>query len=381
MNLHQLQQRNQELSILNAIAQDLNRMVELEHALDATLRQTVHLLQLRTGWIWLMNPDTGMAFIAAAYNLPPVFRQRPELLTGWCYCIEKYLTGNLENASNISEITCTRLKDLIEGTEGLRYHASVPLFGSKAKIGIMNVVSTDSQELSDEKLQLLYTIGDMLSIAVERARLFENSRQLGIVQERNRLAREIHDTLAQGLSGIALKLESIQAFLEKGNLDKVSALVGQTLKLTKSNIEEARRSVLDLRATPLQENNLIEAIEKMLKRLQQQEGRTGQFEVKGRYRPLGMRIELGLYRIVQEAVQNIVKHAQTEHFWLSLQYGDQQVQLRIQDRGVGFTPAADEKGLGLIGIRERVHILKGKLNIESEEGVGTTLTIQIPIDE
>ena len=375
MDLQQLQERNQELSILNSIAQDLNREVELSKALDATIRQTVHLLRLQTGWIWLMNEESGNAYVAAAYNLPPVLKEKPELLTGWCYCIDKYLTGTLENASNISEITCTRLKDLSEGTAGLRFHASVPLMAGQKKIGIMNVLSENSQELSDAQLQLLYTIGDMLSIAVERARLFENSRQLGIVEERNRLAREMHDTLAQGLSGIALNLETMQIYFEKGHLDKVEKMINQSLDLTRNNLEDARRSVLDLRATPLEEDNLVEALERLILS-NTDEKLEGKFQVLGTYLKKEMRVELGLYRIVQEAIQNIKKHAQASQFEVFLNYS-KAIILEIRDNGIGFEPKKAQEGFGLIGINERVNLLKGGLQIESKQGKGTHLTIKI----
>jgi two-component system NarL family sensor kinase len=376
MDLQQLQQRNQELAILNQIAQDLNRETELQEALNATIRQTVHLLNLQTGWIWLVNSENKAVYLAAEYNLPPIFSEKPELLTGTCYCIDKYLIGSLENAANISEITCTRLKDLTEGTEGLRYHASIPLMVREEKIGIMNVLSTNSQELSDNKLQLLYTIGDMLSIAIERARLFENSRQIGIIQERNRLAREMHDTLAQGLSGIALKLETIQVFLEQNELSKVAQLVDQSLNLTRCNLEEARRSVLDLRATPLQDHNLVEAIEKLVSGLSGPD-LTGIFTLHGSYQKQSMRTELGLYRIVQEATQNIVKHAEASQFEISLSYVNE-LQLIIQDNGKGFEAKGDSEGFGLVGIQERVRLLHGQFNLDSQIGKGTTLTIDIP---
>lgn len=376
MDLQQLQQRNQELAILNQIAQDLNRETELQEALNATIRQTVHLLNLQTGWIWLVNSESKAVYLAAEYNLPPIFSEKPELLTGTCYCIDKYLTGSLENAANISEITCTRLKNLTEGTEGLRYHASIPLMVRDEKIGIMNVLSTNSQELSDNKLQLLYTIGDMLSIAIERARLFENSRQIGIIQERNRLAREMHDTLAQGLSGIALKLETIQVFLEQNELSKVAQLVDQSLNLTRCNLEEARRSVLDLRATPLQDHNLVEAIEKLVSGLSGPD-LTGIFTLHASYQKQSMRTELGLYRIVQEASQNIVKHAEASQFEISLSYVNE-LQLIIQDNGKGFEAKGASEGFGLVGIQERVRLLHGQFNLDSHIGEGTTLTINIP---
>jgi len=380
MNLHQLQERNQELSILNAIAQDLNSSMTLEQALDTSLRQTVHLLHLKTGWIWLANAETGAIYLAAAYNLPPIFEKRPDLLTDTCYCIDKYLKENRDDATNISEITCSRLKDFVEGTEGLRFHASVPLIGRKEKIGIMNVLSEHSHQLSDNQLQLLHTIADMLSIAIERARLYESSQQLGVIQERNRLAREIHDTLAQGLGGIALKLETTQAFLEQEKIDKVTTLLEQTLDLTRSNLEEARRSVLDLRATPLQGHNLAEALDQLVQTIQASDQLVGQLSIIGTYQQLDHRKELGLYRMAQEAIRNIVKHTACKRYDISLTFEAQQVQLVIQDKGAGFDLQQPTEGFGLIGMRERVHLLQGQMEVESTLGVGTLLRVIIPLE-
>ncbi len=378
MELQDLQQRNQELSTLNSIAQDLNKEVELENALNATLRQAVHLLNLRTGWIWLLNEETGSAYLAAGYNLPSVFQNKPELLTGWCHCIDKYLSDNVDDASNISEITCTRLKDLEEGTEGLRFHASVPLVGSNGKVGILNAVSQNSRQLSDSQLQLLYTIGDMLSIAIERARLFENSKQLGIVEERNRLAREIHDTLAQGLSAISLRLESIQVLFEKNKLENVPQLVQETLDLTKSNIEAARRSVLDLRATPLAEDNLVEALEKLARRVNQDNTLACSLKASGSYRRSSMRVEFGLFRIAQEAILNVIKHAQATELGVHIAYSQNAIRLTVTDNGQGFDAEMEVSGFGLIGISERVKLLAGSLEIESKKGEGTMIQCTIP---
>lgn len=376
MNFHQLQARNQELSILNAIAQDLNRAITLEKALDTALRQTVHLLQLRTGWIWLVDTEGTSTYMAASYNLPPIFAERPDLLNGTCYCLDKYINDKLSGTANISEITCTRLKDLQKGTAGLRFHASVPLVSLKGKIGIMNVLSEHSQQLSEGQLQLLHTIGDMLSIAIERARLFERSQQLGVIEERNRLAREIHDTLAQGLSGIALKLETTQAFLEDQKIEQAATWLAKSIDLTRHNLEEARRSVLDLRATPLQGHNLVEALRGLVEEVS--DSLTGQFEVTGTYQNLEQRAELGLYRIAQEAINNIQKHAACSSFQLELHYEPTQLVLKVIDAGRGFKMEENADGFGLIGIRERTHLLHGRLTIQSTPTSGTYLEVQVP---
>lgn len=131
----------------------------------------------------------------------------------------------------------------MDGTDGLRYHASFPLYAHGKELGVLNVASPDWRELSPEDLRLLYSVGDLLSIAVERARLFACSAHLGAVEERNRLAREIQDTLAQGLSAIALNLETADALLEgEADPERVGRAVRQALALTRASLDEARRS-------------------------------------------------------------------------------------------------------------------------------------------
>src|SRR5918911_2863764 len=169
-----LRRLNHELSVLNAIARELNRSVNLSETLQFTLSQVAELLGLRTVWIWLLGEDSSEPYLAAAQNLPPALANNPRRMdgSGYCYCLDTYKRGDLSGAANVNVLTCSRLKDLVDGTDGLRYHASIPLYTGDEKLGIMNVASPDWRSLSLENLQLLYTIGDLLSIAVERARLF-----------------------------------------------------------------------------------------------------------------------------------------------------------------------------------------------------------------
>ena len=257
----EIQQRNRELVILNEVAQALNRQVDLEQALKAALSKVAELLNLSTGWVWLLHEESGENYLAAAQNLPPALADYPARMTGTCYCLDTFRAGDLEGAANVNVVTCSRLKWLADGTYGLKYHASIPLYAHDKRLGVLNVASTDWRQLSEEDLRILYTVGDMLSIAVERARLFSQSVQLGIVTERNRLAREIHDTLAQGLTAISLQLETADALLEAGgDPEIVSRKVREALVLTRANLEEARRSVLDLRAAPLDGRDLQTAL-------------------------------------------------------------------------------------------------------------------------
>lgn len=222
--LDTLEKRNQELTILNQIAEALNRTVNLDEAVQTALAQVVQLLDLHTGWVWLLHEETGESYLAAALNLPPVLASQPERMEGHCYCLNSYRDGDLAGAANVNVIECSRLSGLVDGTEGLRYHASIPLYAHGRKLGVLNVASTDWRELEPDDLRLLYTVGDLLGIAVERARLFARSTQVGAVEERNRLAREIHDTLAQGMAAVVLYLESAEALLDAGNLPAANKL-------------------------------------------------------------------------------------------------------------------------------------------------------------
>ena len=120
-----LEHRNRELSILNSIAQALNREVDLPRALQTTLAQVAELLDLQTGWIWLINEDSGDPYLAAAQNLPPALANRPHRMDGttYCYCLDTYQAGDLDGAANVNIVKCTRLQGLVDGTDGLRYHA------------------------------------------------------------------------------------------------------------------------------------------------------------------------------------------------------------------------------------------------------------------
>ncbi len=380
-NAIELRRRNNELSILNAIASALNSSVELDQALQTGLSQVAELLGLHTGWVWLINEETGKTYLAASQNLPPALQNNPRRMKGTCHCLDTYLEGDLEGAANANVLTCSRLSGLVDGTDGLRYHASIPLYERGKKMGVLNVASTDWRELSPDDLRLLYTIGDLLSIAIERSRLFARNAQMSIVEERNRLAREIHDTLAQGLTAVSLQLESADALLEaSADSERIRNVVRQALSLTRANLEEARRSVLDLRAAPLEGRTLMKALEALTKEVSNRGKTRVRFEAAGDDRPLPVRIEAGLYRIAQEALANVNQHAHARLARLRLEITPEQAMLRVWDNGQGFEPEQVPKGrYGLIGMNERARLLGGTLCLESSPGNGACIEVTVPL--
>ena len=377
----QLQRRNRELAILNTIAQALNKSVDLDSALHAALAHVAELLDLQTGWVWLLREENGDSTLAAAQNLPPGLVSNPELMEGSCYCLDTFRAGDMGGAANINVVTCSRLKKLVGGTDGLRYHASIPLYAHGKRLGVLNVASADWRELSPEDLRILYTVGDMLGIAIERAGLFTRSAALGAVEERNRLAREIHDTLTQGFTGIALQLEMADALIEnRAGENQIRQAVQQALILARKNIEEARRSVLDLRSTPLEGNSLEKALAELAADTTAKEKLPVRFKISGSTQTLPANMEAGLYRIAREALSNVLQHAKATRVSLSLSITPISVKLTIKDNGMGFDPDHIPSGhYGLKGLNERARLLGGVMHIHSTPGKGTEVEVEVKL--
>ena len=383
--------RNRELAVLYTIAGHLNRKVDVHDALQEVLAQTTQLLGLQTGWVWLLD-EQGEPHLAAAQSLPPYLADHPERMTGYCLCLDTFLEGCLEGAANIDVFRCSRLKKAERDSDptswGLRFHASVPIYASTTPIGVLNVASEDWRELLPEELQLLHIIGDQIGLAVQRARLSaEHTRaatRLATIEERNRLAREIHDTLAQGLAAITLQLETADA-LTTSRPERAHEAIRRALILARGNLEEARRSVMDLRAAPLQNRTLLEALADLVQRSCDDASVDVQFS----YAPqahlgnLPTRLEESVYRIAQEALANACNHAQAQHIYVSLSVEDQSLHLIVQDDGRGFDPdkvtgTASEGHFGLKGMSERVKLLGGCICIQSEPDAGTCIDVQVP---
>src|SRR6266404_5438320 len=234
---------NRELAVLYAIAGHLNRKVDVHEALQEVLAQVTKLLGLQTGWVWLLNQQ-DKPYLAAAQSLPPYLANHPKRMTGDCLCLDTFLQGDLEGAANINVLRCSRLKnaerDKDPSSLGLRFHASIPIYAGNTPIGVLNVASEDWRELAEEELQLLHIIGDQIGLAIQRARLSaehtQSAARLATIEERNRLAREIHDTLAQGLAAITLQLEAAD-LLATSRPERAQEALRRALNLARENLE------------------------------------------------------------------------------------------------------------------------------------------------
>jgi signal transduction histidine kinase len=212
-----------------------------------------------------------------------------------------------------------------------------------------------------------------------RAELAAAERQAGTLAERQRLARDLHDTLTQGFASIVLLLEAAEESLALRR--PVDRHIRQALRSARDNLAESRRVVWALRPWPLAEQPLPQALQELTGRLAEETGLQAETVVTGTVRPLGGQVEEALLRVAQEALANVRKHAAASRVTVTVSYLDDAVTLDVYDDGVGFDRAAAVAaggGLGLAAMRERVTALGGGLVTESAPGEGTTIAVEVP---
>ena len=224
----------------------------------------------------------------------------------------------------------------------------------------------------------------MVRDVTERRRADEARQELTVLEERNRLAREIHDTLAQGLTGIIWQLNAAESPVKRGGQEAVERL-HRIRDLVRECLREARRSVWDLRTGLLQGRALAEALREEGLRAAAEGEFDASFSVFGQERVLPAGVEAAILRICQESLANVIKHAQATEVKVALSFDDAHVRLRVQDNGKGWDPAEthrqkDSGGFGLINMRERAQILGGALTVQSEPGQGTLVEATIGLE-
>jgi signal transduction histidine kinase len=222
-----------------------------------------------------------------------------------------------------------------------------------------------------------------------RQRLREQARQramaaaefTAILSERNRLAREIHDTLAQGLAATSVQLRLAKKHLD-GGPEQLEHHLDSAQNLVRGSLEEARNSIWNMRSHVLENGDLAEALSGILKQMADGTEVATTFETTGRTRRLAPVIENNLLRIGQEAITNATKHAGAKHIRVGLDFGEKRLCLTVNDDGRGFDalhPPQSQGGFGLLGMRERATDLNGDLKVQSSPGEGTTVNLTVPL--
>jgi PAS domain S-box-containing protein len=255
---------------------------------------------------------------------------------------------------------------------------TVPLLTSTRLIGAVNAYGLPGKRFGPREVEITTLFAHQAAVAIENAWLHEQGRGMAVVEERNRLAREIHDTLAQGFTGIILQLQVAESLLE-GEEAATRERLTRAQELARASLREARRSVLNLRPSPLQGHTLAGALEAHLATWRLHSGIAAHFTSTGAERPLNPETEEAALRVAQEALNNTYKHAGASQADVTLTITPDQVILTICDNGTGFAQGPQEGmgGFGLVSMRERVARLTGEFAIESTPGQGTCVRVVI----
>lgn len=264
--------------------------------------------------------------------------------------------------------------------------------GSAAELGVyLGVIAVQTvaigagrvlgEKMSEQHERRRETVARLAAALEEnaglQAQLVTQAREAGVLDERQRMAGEIHDNLAQGLAGIITQLQAAQRVWHQPGTAR--GHVDRALALARSSLTEARRSVQALRPAPLADAQLPEALRELTRRWADDTGHELRFEVTGERVPLSPAIEEALYRVTQEALTNVARHARASRVGVTLSYLPDVVLLDVRDDGRGMAdPDRTGTGFGLPNMRQRVRSVGGALEIETAVGAGTTVNVRVP---
>ena len=262
-----------------------------------------------------------------------------------------------------------------------------PLITAGKTIGLIMVESQLDDAFDESDLESLESVAFQVATGIEHARLLQKTRELAIVDERTRLARDMHDGVAQNLAYLLIQVDrSLNLVEEDSKLETQLELIGTVLK---QNIEELRRNIFDLRPVDLEGKSLFDVLENFVTEFGRRWSLKTDCRVQGEAKDMPPEVERCLYRILQESLSNARQHAQCTQLWVEVLVKDNQtVSLEVRDDGRGFEmdqPSGHVrrrkgKGLGLVSMRERAEDVAGQLHVESARGQGTRIYAELPLD-
>lgn len=264
---------------------------------------------------------------------------------------------------------------------GARTGLYVPMIIGDRRIGIITAHDKEGSDarFSDEDMRLAETFAARAAVAVDLSERVASDALRRVVSaqelERQRLARELHDETGQALTSILLGLKSVE---DAKSATEASVAAAALRELVVTTLQDVRRLAVELRPKALDDFGLVSALERLVETFREQTGIQVDLEPRLGEERLSPDVETTLYRITQEALTNVVKHAQAKRVSIVLTRRNGSVAAVIEDDGRGFSTSSEGNGLGLLGMRERITLVGGRLDVESSPGFGTTLSIEVP---
>ncbi|MGA2640209.1 MAG: GAF domain-containing protein [Spirochaetia bacterium] len=369
----------------------LNSDTPLQKTLNFIISQACRLMQCDASSLFQLESPEGPLSIRAACGLDPGY------VTG-----VRFSPGRGGAGRALTERKPFAIPDAVEfihtlvqepgpgpreDREGLQrmiaagYHAllSVPLIVQNEGYGGITLYYRAPRRFSDEEVQLATSIGIQAAMAIENARLRAQAGQTAAFAERNRLARELHDSVTQSLYSVTLYAEAAARLLGAGKSVEAGEHMRELGTTAREALREMRLLIFELSPPALETGSLADAIQTRLDAVESRGGMSVQFHVEGTER-LGKECRQELYQIAQEALNNALKHSRAQAVRILLQYGEKETRLEISDDGVGFKleQAMKSGGLGLRSMRERVQRISGALSVDTMPSGGTKVSVTAP---
>ncbi len=395
--------RNAEQMALVDLSATLGASLRLDSMLGTIVAKVAELLACQVSWI-LLPDDDGRLRVRALHGGSLTGFAETEVASDNSPQSFVFTSGEALITNDIATVPRSSFDWAFCRQNHIVRFATVPLRAHERTIGVMNVGRTHTTEdLTEQDLRVLATFAGQIALAIENAALYEQSRLRGAAEERARLARDLHDTLAQSMLTILRTLEALDTS-PSAMPEALRERLAQARALARQSLDEARRSVWNLQPAALDHVTLREALETFVTTWSAGTGVRARFEQKGRPAPLAPRVESDLLLITREALHNIARHATATSVNVVLQFGPAGLRLLISDDGVGFDVAAFSAlgqpdgarsdgstavthesfnrrltgGMGLRGMRERAQLLGASLHIESAPGWGVRIALTLP---
>ncbi len=262
--------------------------------------------------------------------------------------------------------------------KGAKRFMAVPILVSGHVRGFVGIRHADQASYRPEEIELTQALAHQVMLAIQLNEFAEQGQRAAVFEERNRMARDIHDTLAQGFTGVIVQLEAAEDAISCGCRKEADNHLHRAAELARRSLSEARRSVHALRPRALQEHNFWEALKGIIKNTTVGTALHAKFEAQGKIPELPRPWQENLLHIGQEALTNTLKYAHARNFKTRLTYKAKELRLELRDDGDGFKVKDRHDGVGLSGMRERVEQMGGELEITSSRGKGTKITVLLP---
>ena len=280
---------------------------------------------------------------------------------------------DVENDPYIS----TELREYLK-SGGTKKFLRIPTLVSGRVKGFIGIRHGDRPPYRPEEIELAQALAHQAMLAIQLNEFAEQSRQAAVLEERNRLARDIHDTLAQGFTGVIVQLEALEDAIACCRRKEANEHLRRAGDLARQSLNEARRSVHALRPQALQRGNFWEALKGIVKNTTAGTALHTTFNLRGKLRNLPQYWQENLLHIGQEALTNSLKYAHPRNFETRLIFNTKELRLELRDDGDGFQVKARHDGFGLAGMHERVEQMGGNLTISSRRGKGTKIAVTVP---